>query len=58
MASAGKKTQRGLIRLMHKETGYYYTTTVRKSNMDGMKLKLKKYNPVTRQQEEFVETKV
>lgn len=54
MAMHGKAI---LIRLVHKETGYFYVSRKNPKNTPD-KIKLRKYNPVTRKTELFVEEKI
>jgi ribosomal protein L33 len=54
------KSQRIKIRMINKETGTFYMTTVNTRNRTTKnqgKLKLRKYDPKTRRHEEFTEDK-
>ncbi|MDA9832071.1 50S ribosomal protein L33 [Gammaproteobacteria bacterium] len=54
------KSQRIKIRMINKETGTFYMTTVNTRNRTTKnqgKLKLRKYDPKTRQHEQFTEDK-
>lgn len=56
---ASKKGSKETVRLMNKETGYYYTTTknTKSENTQG-KMKFRKYDPKARKHVEFTETKM
>lgn len=54
MAAKGKKSVK--VRLVSKSGDYFYTTE--KNPKMAHKLKLRKFNPVTRQHEEFEEKKI
>lgn len=59
MASGKSKKKKKLVKLVHKETGFiYYTTMGPNRAREGKgKLELKKYNPVVRKHVVFIETK-
>ena len=50
-------SQENLIKLVHKATGHTYWTRKNRKKLANVKIKLTKYNPVTRQRESYVETK-
>jgi ribosomal protein L33 len=49
--------QENLIKLVHKATGHTYWSRKNRKKLANVKIKLKKYNPVTRKKEDYVETK-
>lgn len=55
MAAKGKKKKRVFIKLINKETGYYYLS-IKSSKLEG-KLERMKYDPTTRKHAKFVEAK-
>lgn len=50
-------SQENLVKMVHKATGYIYWTRKNRKKLAGVKLKLKKYNPVLRKVVEFTEGK-
>ena len=56
---ASKKGSKEVVRLINKETGFYYTTTknTRSENTQG-KMKFRKYDPKLRKHTEFTEAKM
>jgi large subunit ribosomal protein L33 len=54
-----KKNARILIRLTSTAgTGYFYTTEINPTNMEGEKLLVKKYDPVVRKHVDFKQEKI
>lgn len=49
--------QENLVKMVNKTTGYTYWTRKHRKKLAGVKLKLRKYDPVVRKVADFVEAK-
>ncbi len=50
-------SQENLVKMVNKATGYTYMTRKNRKKLAGVKLKLRKYDPVVRKVVEFTEAK-
>jgi ribosomal protein L33 len=50
-------SQENLVKMVNKATGYTYMTRKNRKKLAGVKLKLRKYDPVVRKVVEFTESK-